>query len=94
MSVGLRYTSSVPDKTPNERPAPRDKTVSTRIPPEVHQAAQKRAHAEGRNLSAILRAFLTLFAKGDAPSPPMTPDEAIRAKKRLRPAKTKSKRRR
>ena len=54
------------DDTP-ERPKPRDKTISARIPADVYDKARERAKKEQRPLSAIIRAWLTLFSEDEAP---------------------------
>ena len=70
------------DKEKRERPEARDDVISARVPKDVHRKAKARAKREGRNLSAILRAWLFLFAEDEAPSPPTLPGEDTRAKKR------------
>lgn len=47
-------------------------------------AAKQKALREHRRLSAILRAFLLAWVKGEVPSPPGLPGEGVRAKKRKR----------
>ena len=80
------------DEKPEERPEPRDKTASTRVPLAVYKKAQARAKREGRSLSAIFRAWIMLFAEDEAPSPPIMPDENTRAKKRKRKGKRRKRR--
>lgn len=71
-----------------ERPEPRDKTISARIPADVYDKARARAEREQRPLSAIIRAWLTLFGEDEAPSPPVLPSETTRAKKRKKKTRT------
>jgi hypothetical protein len=72
-----------------QRPPKRDKTVSTRVPQDYFDEASARAEKEGRSLSAILRAFLMMFGQGEWPSPPVLPDENVRAQKQTKPKKKK-----
>ena len=75
------------DNDTPERPEPRDKTISARIPADVYDKARERAKKEQRPLSAIIRAWLTLFSEDEAPSPPVLPSETTRAKKRRKKKK-------
>lgn len=65
-----------------ERPEPRTNTITVRVSPDEGQKAKDRAKREGRDLAAIIRAWLRLFGEDEAPSPPTMPDEGVRAKKR------------
>jgi hypothetical protein len=75
------------DKPP--RPPAKDRVASTRIPPEVYDAAARKAAERGSTISKILRAFLFLFSQDETPPgwPPEIADQEIRAAKRPRPRK-------
>lgn len=52
------------------KPRLKEKTLSTRVPPEVAEQAKARAEAEHRTLGEIIRSWVMLFAADEAPSPP------------------------
>lgn len=70
-----------------ERPTPRDKVVTSRVPEDVFRDAEKKARKQRRSLSAIIRSFLTVWAADEYPDPPPMPDENIRAAKRKKKKK-------
>lgn len=72
-----------------QRPPPKDKVVSTRVPPEVYDAAARKAEARGSTISKILRAFMFLFSQDETPPgwPPEIAEQEIRAAKRRKPRK-------
>ncbi len=75
------------DDKKTERPATRSQTVTVRLTEEEEKKAKERAKREGRNLASILRAWLRLWGEDEAPSPPVMPDENVRAKKRSKKKK-------
>ena len=81
----MGYTFPMPQKT--DRPKPRDQTFTFRDDPEVFAEAEARAKKEGRSLRAVLRAFLAVWGMGEYPSPPVMPEEDVRAAKRSRKKK-------
>ena len=44
--------------------------TATRVEADLHEAAHKKARSQGRTLSAILRAFMVGWVKGEIPDPP------------------------
>ena len=75
------------NSAPKKRPKPRDVLLGAKIDPDLADEARKRAVAEGRSISAIIRSFLRVWVDDEYPSPPIMPDETTRAKKRRRKKK-------
>ena len=44
--------------------------VATRVEEDLHRAAHRKAHAQGRTLAVVIRAFLRAWVTGEVPDPP------------------------
>lgn len=63
------------------KPEKRKKTITTRIPDDLYEAAKAKANREGRSLVEIIRGWLFLWVADELFSPPKLPGEGERSER-------------